>query len=811
MSNVSAEADLQIEGMTCDHCVARVQKALLALPGVSAAQVSIGHATVRHEGVSADAMARAVADVGYTVVGAASAEEKPTAPVAEDRRTSVPVFGMHCASCVSAVERELTAIPGVATAYVNLVAQQATVSHGATVSEAQLRAAVVAAGYRSPVAGVGESRLDLQDRARTDELRDLQRRLGVSIPLTAVVMALAMGPMLVPSIHLDARWSIPLQAALTLPVWLYGGSRFLMGMFQSVRRRSADMNTLIGLGTSVSYLWSVAAWLWPMPGEHGHAPVYFESAAAIVVLILVGNSLETMARGRASRAVRQLLDLAPETASLVKDGQERELPVRDLVPGDRVRVRPGERVPTDGIVVEGATHLDVSAMTGESAPRAVGVGDEIFGGSLDLDGQVDVEVLRPGATSMMGRIVQKVEAAQGSRAPVQRLADRVAAVFVPVVLLIAVVTLLFWLWYSTPVEAITRAVAVLIIACPCALGIATPTSILVATGRAASLGILFRDAASLESAGGLVTIALDKTGTLTEGRPVVEKVVPVSQFSESDVLLWAAAAESGSKHPIAKAFADAAPTPLPPATGFISTVGKGISAYVNGRMVRVGSRRGLAEQGLEVPPLAGEEGGATVVWVAADAEVVGAIFVVDRIRETSKRAVQRLQELGAQVVMLTGDRRSAGEAVAAQVGITEVIAEVLPDQKGETISGLRARGPVGMVGDGINDAPALASADVGFAMQSGSDVAMEAAPVVLLRNDLRSVVDAVELSRLTLRNIRQNLVFAFLYNGLGIPLAAGVFSAWGVSFSPMFAAGAMALSSVCVVGNSLRLQRGGLG
>jgi len=806
------ETSIAIGGMTCEHCVLRVQRALDALEGVEA-RVTLGHAVVRHNGLPESALVAAIEDAGYEVGRSVVPPEVPPVKPAlmDELRTSIPVLGMHCASCVGAVERELTSIPGVHSAYVNLAAQQATILHASGVAEDALRQAVSSAGYSSPVQAEGESIWDLRDRAQEAEMALVRRKLWVSVPLTVAVVGLAMVPMVVPGLQFDHRWSLPVQAALSLPVWLYGGGRYLKGLALSALRRSADMNTLIGLGTSVAYLWSLAAWAWSIHGPDGHPLVYFESTATIVVLILVGHALEGGAKRRASNAIRSLLSLVPESARVLVADVEREVAVKDLIPGDLLRVLPGERVPTDARVVKGGASLDVSAVTGEAIPEEVSVGADICGGSLNLDGELVLEVVRPGATSMIGRIVKKVEQAQGSRAPIQRLADRISAVFVPVVLVISAATFVFWGWWEGWTAALTHGVAVLIVACPCALGIATPTSVLVGTGRGARLGVLFRDTASLENAGTLKILALDKTGTLTEGRPRVEGVHPIGGESPENVLCWAAAAESSSDHPLARAIRAAGPAVLPATTGFKSEVGRGISAVVDGRMVRVGSRKALLEQGITIEQHPIESTGASVVWVAADDRAIGAIAIVDTPREGVKVALERIRGLGVTLVMLTGDRREAAEAVAKTLGVERVIAGVLPDEKGEQIEELLREGLVGMVGDGINDGPALALATVGFAMRSGTDVAMDAAPVALLRDDLSAVADAISLSRQTMRNIRQNLAFAFVYNVLGIPLAAGVLSFWGWTLSPMFAAGAMALSSVCVVTNSLRLQRSELG
>jgi Cu+-exporting ATPase len=846
------ETVLPVEGMTCDHCVGRVTKALSSVPGVAEVQVSLpGTARVVHgPDVPRAALIEAIEDVGYDVPkepgaapvepvagggggggrgpargarprGRAAARGPPpppppprgATPAATMSRQSVPVYGMHCASCVNTVEHALLEIPGVQSAYVNLAAQRATVTAAGDIDETALRKAIEDAGYQSPVAKAGERQLDLEERARSEEISYLRRRLVVAGPLAAIVVTLAMLPMVSP-VDFGA-WGLWAQAALTLPVWAWGGARFLRGMVASFRRRAADMYTLIGLGTSVAFGWSVLALLAPswLPTHEGHhPPVYFETAAAIVVLILLGNFLEARAKGRASRAIRELLDLAPRRARVIRGEAEFDVAVEDVVPGDLVAVRPGERIPVDGVVSVGRTSVDASVVTGESLPVAKEPGDEVLGGSVNLEGALRVEATRLGSDSALGRILRLVEEAQGSRAPVQRLADQVASVFVPVVMSIAIAT--FGLWYVLAAEdplvsALVRAVAVLIVACPCALGIATPTALLVGTARGARQGILVRDAASLETAGSVDVVVMDKTGTLTIGKPSLVAVEPMPGEDADEVLRFAAAAERGSEHPLALAVVQAAAgKALPEAHDVTAKPGRGLTATVEGRKVFVGSRRGVAEHLSGEAPGAAEVAGKTAMYVAWDGKLRGRLLAADTIKASAKEAVRRLRELGLDVVMLTGDTAAAAEPIAREAGVTRVIADVLPEDKARHVRELQASGrKVAMVGDGLNDAPALAAADLGMAVGTGTDVALETAKVALLRDDLGAVADAIAMSRRINRVVRQNLFFAFVYNTAGIPLAAGLLAPFGFVLSPMFAAAAMAMSSVSVVTNSLRLAR----
>ncbi|MCO4746722.1 MAG: cadmium-translocating P-type ATPase [Proteobacteria bacterium] len=812
---------LTVDGMTCGHCTSRVTDALLAVPGVTSVDVQLPDSASIEGAADRALLVEAIEDAGYDVVNGEA--PVPAAPVtllepvpaeipdADAVRLSVPVMGMHCASCVSTVEGALVGLDGVQGAYVNLASQRATVTAKPGVELDALREAIASVGYRSPEVAENESALDLTRRERAREIAELNRDLAVAIPLSAVLMVVSMGPMLVGWPMIEPKLNGAIQLALTLPVQFWAGRRFLTGTLLALRNRTADMNTLVAVGTLSAFLWSLVVWLapgWTYASGGGHE-LFFETSAVIITLVLFGNALEARAKGKASEALSQLLELAPERATVVRGEEDVDIAVADLVPGDLIRVRPAERVPADGVVVEGTSAVDESAVTGESVPVLREAEDRLLAGTLNTDGALVVRVTEVGAESALGRIAGLVEEAQGSRAPVQRLADRVAAVFVPAVIAIALLTLAVWATIGSLDAALVRAVAVLVVACPCALGIATPTAVLVGTGRGASAGILIREAAALEVARTLTTVVVDKTGTLTEGKPALVDVVAVD--TDADLLLArAGAVERGSEHPIARAIADAAPPGT--ATEVQGLAGRGVVGVVDGVRVQVGGPRAVAEWGLDVSALdeavaAQSAQGRTAVYVAWEGEVRGMLAVADPVKETSRAAVARLHALGLKVVMLTGDAQGPAEAVAAAVGVDRVEWGVLPEDKSSRVAQLRESGEiVAMVGDGVNDAPALAGADLGFAMASGTAVAVEAAAITVLRDDLHAVADAIDLSRATMRTVRQNLVFAFGYNVAGIPLAAGVLAPFGILLPPMFAAFAMAMSSVSVVTNSLRLS-----
>lgn len=742
------------------------------------------------------------------------------------RTLTAPVEGMTCASCVRRVEDALASVDGVERATVNLATNTAQVAFDAGRADVvALRRAVADAGYVLHVQAEGDASSGATGSARASGtaeaveeetlrglMRDLRTALVFSVPVMALSMLL-MWPVFTAVWPLDMDESNRLLLVLTTPVLFVAGRRFFAGFLAALRHRAADMNTLVAVGTGAAFAWSAAAVLFPARlGLHaGHADVYFDTSATIIALILLGKVLEHRAKRRAAGAIRALMHLRPSTARVRTADGDVDLPVDDVQVGAVVVVRPGERVPVDGDVLEGDTWVDESMLTGESLPVEKRAGDRLTGGTVNGTGSVLMRATAVGADTRLAHIIRLVEEAQGSKAPVQALADRIAAVFVPVVIGIALVTFAGWLLFTDAgaVAAMMHAIAVLIIACPCALGLATPAAVMAGVGRGAELGVLIRNAESLERARGITVVALDKTGTITEGRPAVEAVHALGG-DEAALVRMAASAESRSEHPIARAVvahAKAGGIDTAEPSAFSALPGAGINATIGSDIVTVGNERMLAEWAIRVTPLravADEHAalGRTVMYVAVNGRLLGLIAVADMIRPESAAAVARLHARGVSVVMMTGDSEAAARAVAARTGIDEVRAGATPEQKAAAVRALQEAGrTVAMAGDGVNDAPALAQADVSIAMGSGADVAMEAADITLVHGGLPGVVTAIELSEATLRKIRQNLFWAFFYNIIGIPLAAvGV-------LSPMIAAAAMAFSSVSVVSNALLLRR----
>jgi len=713
---------------------------------------------------------------------------------------TLPVEGMTCASCVARVEKALAGVPGVSGASVNLATEQATVRFDpAHVSVQDLVRAVEESGYTLQVARA-EPR---------DEERSLRHDLLVSLLLTLPVMVLSMAS------PLPAAQTNLLLLLLTAPVLLIPGSRFFRGFLAAARHRTADMNTLVAVGTGSAFLYSAVVSVLPAAQHGSGVHVYFDTAATIITLILFGRFLERRAKRRASDAIHQLMALRPPSATVLRGGTEETVPLEQVSPGDLVRIKPGERIPVDGTVVEGSTAVDESMISGESLPVEKHPGDSVIGGTIARDGSVLFRATAVGRDTVLARIVRLVEEAQGSKPPVQALVDRIAAVFVPVVIGVALAT--FVAWYALAgaglAASLVNFVAVLVIACPCALGLATPTAIMVGTGAGARQGILIRNAESLERLREVETIVLDKTGTLTVGRPLLTDVLPLRGSTEDDLLRRAASLEARSEHPVALAILEEARRrgiAFPPAEGFRALSGAGVTGTVESRPAAIGNATMMRELG--IPDGGGEEAerlsaeGKTALFVASDGVVIGLLAVADVLKKDSPAFVRGLRDLGLSVVMLTGDHPSAARRIAAEAGIDRVEADVLPDQKASRIRELQREGHrVAMVGDGINDAPALAQADVGIALATGTDIAMESADLTLVHGDLGGVGRAIRLSRRMMRTIRQNLFWAFVYNCVGIPLAAS-----GL-LNPMIAASAMALSSVSVVGNSLRLRRADTG
>ncbi len=777
-----------------------------------------------------------------------------------------PVEGMTCASCVNRIERYLRKVEGVERANLNLATESASIRYDPQqVTLADLGKAVEAAGYDArldraegleadpgasladavPVAGLPATPAtsdgaliptrEVRDKAAAAEeptfaerhLAETRRRLILAAifttPLIVALASMTVAPFL--PHWLTNPW---LELALATPVQFYAGRGFYAGAWKVARHRATDMNTLIAVGTSAAYAYSVAAILFPGffraagIGNGSQPPLYFDTSSAIITLILLGRFLEARARSHTSDAIKKLIGLAPRTARVVRDGQEYDVPIEAVVVGDVVRVRPGEKVPVDGVVRDGLSSVDESMVTGESMPVAKAAGDEVIGGTMNGSGSFSFEARRVGRDTVLAQIVRLVQDAQGSKAPIQRLADAVTGYFVPAVLAVAAVTFVTWFLLGPQPAfnlALLNMVAVLIIACPCALGLATPTSIMVGTGKGAENGVLFRNAEALERLHQVRVVVLDKTGTLTEGRPRVTDVVRAEGAPEEPALLrLAAAAERGSEHPLGEAIVrfaiDEWTLDVPEATAFESHGGQGIRARVEGREVRVGRAGHLEAAGVDPAALlpAAEDlaaQGRTPVFVAIDGHLTAVLAIADTLKPGSIAAVAELHRLGLQVVMLTGDNETTARAIAGQAGVDRVLADVRPDEKAAQIRSLQARGKlVAMVGDGVNDAPALAQADVGIAIGTGTDIAIESAAVTLMSGDLRGLVTAVSLSRATMGNIRQNLFWAFAYNVALIPLAAGAFYPFtGVLLDPILAAGAMALSSVTVVSNALRLRR----
>ncbi|QDU39116.1 putative copper-transporting ATPase PacS [Maioricimonas rarisocia] len=767
------------------------------------------------------------------------------ASISTDRRNDEIRFlveGMHCASCVSRVEGSLQKVPGVDAVSVNLATREANVRYAdAPPSVEELKEAVARTGYtwRERPQTREEHASHEHEHAHADRLQLV--RLAVAIPLSIAIMVIHMG-------GFDFAGRNWLLLALSLPVVLWCGASFFTGAFRSARHGGMDMNTLIAIGTGTALLTSIAATIAPhiWPGE---PPIHYDAAAMIVTFLLLGRVLENRAKGQTTAAIDKLLDLQPHTAHVIRDGREQEVPVDDVRTGDRVVVRPGERVPVDGRVVQGHSAVDESMLTGESIPVNKEFGDEVVGGTVNQSGSLQFEATRVGDATTLAQIVGLVRDAQGSKAPIARLADRISGYFVPTVVAIAVVTFLVW-WLVVPVSnplqmALLAAVSVLIIACPCALGLATPTAVMVAMGKGAESGLLIRDGAALETAAHLGTIIFDKTGTLTVGEPSVTDVITADDVSEQELLEWSAGIEEASEHPLGRAIVRRAaevlpnqgPVPAtdgvtlfplltsltpgsvqeaglaPPVEDFGTVSGRGAYGRIGGMLVRVGSEQFMSENGIDPAPfledaelLSAE--GKSIVYVAGDDRLLGLFAIADTVKPTARDAVERLHAMGLRTVMLTGDRKSTAAAIAAQVGIDDVVAEVLPGEKRDRVLELqKGDHRVAMVGDGVNDAPALAQADVGIAIGSGTDIAIEAADMTLVSGDPRGVSRAVGLSRATLKTVKQNLFFAFVYNVVGIPLAAGVlYPVTGWLLPPMFAAAAMAASSVSVVTNSLRLR-----
>lgn len=813
----AAVLQLPVIGMSCASCVRRVEQALMATPGVSAASVNL--ASEKAEvALAADgqtqALLQTVKDCGYET---------------RTEQYQLSVIGMSCASCVGKVEKALLSLPGVLSAQVNLAAETATVEVLAgNLDAAALIKAVRSTGYdATPLA----AERDDDNARREQEQQQLQRDFWLAAGLTLPVFVLEMGAHIIPGMQQwladtlgqPMNWGI--QLVLTTLVLFGPGRRFLTKGLPALWRRAPDMNSLVALGSLSAWGFSLVVTFAGQWLPEGTRHVYFEAAAVIVTLILLGRLLEARAKGRTGEAIQHLLGLQVKTARVKRGTELVDVELADIQVGDVLVVRPGERIATDGEVLEGESYVDESMLTGEPLPVAKAPGDEVVGGTVNKNGALTFRAAKVGGDTLLSQIIRMVEQAQGAKLPIQALVDKVTAIFVPLVMAIAALTFVVWLLFGPQPAlsfALINAVAVLIIACPCAMGLATPTSIMVGTGRAAALGILFRRGDALQSLRDSKIVALDKTGTLTKGQPELTNLICQPGFEEDSLLALVAAAEQHSEHPLAEAIVRAArerSLTLSEPQEFSALPGLGIRALVDGKRVEVGADRFMQQLGLdlmsaELRPLAAQSAalaaaGKSPLYAAIDGQLAAVIAVADPVKDTTPAAINALHALGLKVAMITGDNERTAQAIAAQLGIDEVVAGVMPEGKVEALKTLRARyGALAFVGDGINDAPALAEADVGLAIGTGTDIAIEAADVVLMNGDLRAVPNALAISQATLRNIRQNLFWAFAYNALLIPLAAGaLYPAYGVLLSPMLAAGAMAMSSVFVLSNALRLKR----
>lgn len=815
MSQIQIQANhsIAIEGMTCASCVGRVEKAIAKVPGVVKASVNLAteRADIAFSGApNVSAVVDAVRNAGYSV---------------DEKTIELDIEGMTCASCVGRVEKALKAVSGVSDASVNLATERATVRvAGNAVSAARLAEAISQAGYKANEIVADKAKGNEPDR-REAELRGLKISLATAVALTLPVFILEMGSHLVPAIHdfvmetVGMRESWYLQFALTTLVLFGPGLRFFKKGIPALLRLAPDMNSLVVLGTAAAWGFSVVATFVPEILPRGTANVYYEAAAVIVTLILLGRFLEARAKGRTSEAIKRLVGLQAKSARVMRNGETIDVPLQDVASGDVIVVRPGEKVPVDGLVLDGSSYVDESMITGEPVPVTKTAGSEVVGGTVNRNGSFTFRATKVGADTLIAQIIRMVEEAQADKLPIQALVDKVTNWFVPAVMLAALATFIVW-FILGPDPALTfalvNAVAVLIIACPCAMGLATPTSIMVGTGRAAEMGVLFRRGDALQTLRDADVIAVDKTGTLTLGKPTLVHFTTTEGFGQDEVLRLVASLESRSEHPIAEAIVEAAKhggLTLADAAGFEATPGFGVAATVDGRKLEAGADRFMVKLGYDIAKFAddadrlGREG-QSPLYAAVDGRLAAIIAVADPIKPTTPEAIAALHALGLKVTMITGDNRRTAEAIARRLGIDEVVAEVLPDGKVEAVKRLAADGRrVAFVGDGINDAPALAAADVGLAIGTGTDVAIESADVVLMSGDLRGVANAIALSKATIRNIRQNLFWAFAYNAALVPVAAGIlYPANGVLLSPVLAAGAMALSSVFVLTNALRLK-----
>lgn len=795
-----ARIDISVRGMTCAACASRIEKALTKIEGVSKANVNLAleKAAVEynpaHTGIKE--IIEKIEDTGYEVV---------------TDRVEIRLTGMTCAACSTRIEKKLNTLPGVLRAAVNLATEKASVLFFPGIIDTQsFIEAIKNMGYEGEIVNE-EGGGDREQQAREEEIAK-QRRMFIFSALLSLPLSLVMFGQLFQWQWFPAIFSnVYVQWALATPIQFIAGWQFYKDGYYAVKNGSANMAVLVALGTTSAYLYSVAIIFWPhVIGQHH---LYFETSAIIITLIILGKLLEAIAKGRTSEALKKLMGLQPKTAKVIRDGKEMDVLVEEVKIGDTVIVRPGEKIPVDGIIIDGYTAVDESMLTGESLPVDKKEGGPVTGATINKHGMIKFEATKVGKDTALAQIIRVVEEAQGSKAPIQRMADIISAYFVPVVILIAILT--FLIWY-TLVETgnFTRALinftAVLVIACPCALGLATPTSIMVGTGKGAENGILFKGGEHLENAHKLAAVVLDKTGTITKGKPEVTNIIQVGEMTPEKILRIAAITEKGSEHPLGEAIVKRGLEKIgdiPDPQNFSAIPGHGVEAKVEGYAVLLGNRKLMKERQVDISGIVAEmdqleNQGKTVMLLSLDGEMAGLVAVADTVKENARQAVRKLLDMGLEVVMITGDNQRTANAIAQEVGITKVLAEVLPEDKAEQVMKLKGEGKiVGMVGDGINDAPALATADVGLAIGTGTDVAMEAADITLMSGDLMGIAAAIQLSRATMRNIKQNLFWALFYNSIGIPIAAMGF------LNPVVAGAAMAFSSVSVVSNALRLKR----
>jgi Cu+-exporting ATPase len=802
---------IPVKGMTCVNCAAAIQKDISKLVGVKSANVNYANekAVVEFDpaSIGLGAFISTIHELGYQAV---------------TETVTLPVIDLDV-SRAAELEKITEAVDGILRAVVNATSGSVEIEYiPGQISIRDIRRAIEHEGFRLPQHIEGRSALDIDKEARERELHELRTKLFVSAGLSILVMIGSFQDMLPIPALIPNRIMWYILFVIATPVQFWAGRHFYQNAWASLKHGSTNMNTLVVVGTSAAYGYSVVLTFFPsiMPHSAMHSGAYYDTATMIITLILFGKYLEARAKSRAGDAIKKLMGLQPKTARILKDGKEQDIPIEEVEAGYVVLVRPGEKVPVDGIVKNGSSSVDESMLTGESLPVQKKAGDTVIGATINKTGSFSFEATKVGKDTMLSQIIRLVQEAQGSKAPIQRLADYISSIFVPTVMSLAAITFLLW-WWLGPAEtrftfALLNFIAVLIIACPCAMGLATPTAIMVGTGKGAEHGILFKNAESLEQARKIDTIVLDKTGTLTRGEPTVTDIVQ-SGLSDKEILFYAASAEKGSEHPLAdaivKAAADKGITIEHPES-FEALPGLGIQASVQNKTILLGNARLMQERKIEIAALSAQaenlsEQGKTPMFAAVDNTLVGIVAVADVVKEHSAEAVATMRSLGLRVVMLTGDNKRTAQAIAKELGIDEVIAEVIPHDKMNMVKKLQAEGRlVAMVGDGINDAPALTQADVGIAIGTGTDVAIEASDVTLIKDDLRVVADAIRLSRRTVQTIKMNLFWAFFYNVIGIPIAAGaLYPFFGILLNPMFASAAMAFSSVSVVSNSLRLKR----